>query len=202
MVAVTRGEPQVVSGGVSGLRVLKTTASGCSGFHAGRYSTLPATDDRVLTTEVDVEWTFKPGWGDAGDPLTALPGGGDAAAAAAAAEEAAPAAAASTSVRYGDADAASSAKVALLAAFFGDAAAGGVHGPGMQRTLVAMGASLLADPACAGIRRVLLSLPNLRFLSAGGGGVLPLLGGDLAAARVYVATEEPRVVISAVVKRT
>lgn len=201
-VAVTRGELPVVSGGVSGLRVLKTTASGWAGFHASRYSTLPATDDRVLATEVDAEWTFSPAWADTGDPLAAVPGGDDAAAAAVAAAAAAPAAAAAaTSLGDGYTDAASAATAALLAAFFGDAADGGVYSPGVQRTLVAMGAALLAEPACAGVGRVRLSLPNLHFLPAGGG-VVPLLRGDPAAARVYVPTDEPHGVISAVVKRT
>lgn len=200
-VTVTRGETPVVTGGVSGLRVLKTTASGWSGFHAGRYSTLPPTDDRVLATELTAEWHFAPGWADAGDPLVVLPGGDDAATAMVAAAEADPAAAAALSVGSGYADAASAGMAALLAAFFGDPAEGGVYSVSLQQTLVAMGAALLAEPDCSGVRSVRLSLPNLHFLPAGGG-VVPLLRGDPAAARVYVPTDEPHGLISAVVRRT
>lgn len=201
-VTVTRGEAPVVTGGVSGLRVLKTTASGWSDFHAGRYSTLPPTDDRVLATELTAEWHFTQGWADAGDPLAVLPGGDDASAAAVAAAEADPAAAAAAlTVGSGYADAASAATAALLAAFFGDPAEGGVYSAGMQQTLVAMGAALLAESDCAGVGSVRLSLPNLHFLPSGGG-VVPLLRGDPAAARVYVPTDEPHGLISAVVRRT
>ncbi|KAK1865191.1 hypothetical protein I4F81_007725 [Pyropia yezoensis] len=72
---------------------------------------------------------------------------------------------------------------------------------GMQQTLVAMGAALLAESDCAGVGSVRLSLPNLHFLPSGGG-VVPLLRGDPAAARLYVPTDEPHGLISAVVRRT
>ncbi|OSX80896.1 hypothetical protein BU14_0031s0066 [Porphyra umbilicalis] len=74
-VSLERGGVPAVSGGLAGVRVLKTTASGWAGFHAGRYSTLPPTDDRVLCTDVTAEWRFAGGWGAAGDELATTRGG-------------------------------------------------------------------------------------------------------------------------------
>jgi urate oxidase len=56
---VTRagGDAWVVAG-VAGLTVLKTTGSGFEGFLVDRYTTLEATSDRILATEVTAEWRY------------------------------------------------------------------------------------------------------------------------------------------------
>jgi len=47
-----------VSGGLTGLQVLKSSGSGFSGFLKDEYTTLPETDDRILATTVDATWTY------------------------------------------------------------------------------------------------------------------------------------------------
>jgi urate oxidase len=53
-----RGETARVSGGISGLEVIKTTGSGFSGFLKDGYTTLQETDDRILATSIDASWVF------------------------------------------------------------------------------------------------------------------------------------------------
>lgn len=56
---VHRGAGEVlVESGIEGLRVLKTTASGFSGFLRDEYTTLGETDDRLLSTVADVYWRY------------------------------------------------------------------------------------------------------------------------------------------------
>jgi urate oxidase len=47
--------------GLSNLELLKTGHSGFSGFLKDEYTTLPETDDRLLGTVVDADWSYKPG---------------------------------------------------------------------------------------------------------------------------------------------
>ena len=47
--------------GVLTLELLKTGYSGFSGFLKDEYTTLPETDDRLLGTVVDADWSYKPG---------------------------------------------------------------------------------------------------------------------------------------------
>lgn len=47
-----------ISSGIKGLLVLKTTGSGFSNFHRDRYTTLPETNDRIMSTIVDCEYDF------------------------------------------------------------------------------------------------------------------------------------------------
>lgn len=42
-------------------RVLKTTKSGWAGFLKDRYTTLPETDERILATEINAEWSCPEG---------------------------------------------------------------------------------------------------------------------------------------------
>src|SRR5262249_57947774 len=44
--------------GLDGLQLLKTTASGFSGFIRDRYTTLPETTDRIFATEVQARWLY------------------------------------------------------------------------------------------------------------------------------------------------
>lgn len=55
----TASEPApklVQTGGLSGLKVLKTTGSAFTGFHTDELTTLKPTDDRILATTIDVGW--------------------------------------------------------------------------------------------------------------------------------------------------
>ncbi len=47
-----------VGAGIDDLLVLKTTNSGWEGFLRERYTTLPETDDRILSTVVTADWTY------------------------------------------------------------------------------------------------------------------------------------------------
>lgn len=58
-VTVHGGDSHVVSG-LSGLVVLKTTQSGFAGFPRDRYTTLADTDERILATDVTVQWRYGP----------------------------------------------------------------------------------------------------------------------------------------------
>jgi len=49
---------QVVAG-ISGLTVLRTSGSGWEGFLRDRYTTLPETDDRILATVVEADWSYR-----------------------------------------------------------------------------------------------------------------------------------------------
>lgn len=51
-------------GGVTGLAVIKTTASEWRDFHADRYRTLRDTSDRILGTTIDATWTYRQPAGD------------------------------------------------------------------------------------------------------------------------------------------
>ena len=50
-----------VGAGIDDLLVLKTTNSGWEGFLRERYTTLPETDDRILSTVVNADWTYYDG---------------------------------------------------------------------------------------------------------------------------------------------
>lgn len=47
-----------VTGGFSGLRLLKTTGSGFAGFHRCPLTTLPDIHDRILSTTITAVWSF------------------------------------------------------------------------------------------------------------------------------------------------
>jgi len=51
-----KGQPAQVSGGVSGLRILKTTMSSHNDFLKDIYTTLSDADDRMLSTVVKASW--------------------------------------------------------------------------------------------------------------------------------------------------
>jgi urate oxidase len=51
-----RGAPPVLTGGVRGVRVLKTTGSAFSGYLVDEYTTLPPTRDRIMATTVEATW--------------------------------------------------------------------------------------------------------------------------------------------------
>jgi urate oxidase len=53
-----RGGARSVESGVEGLLVLKSTGSGFSGFPRDAYTTLPETDDRILSTLIDARWRW------------------------------------------------------------------------------------------------------------------------------------------------
>jgi urate oxidase len=53
--------PAGLSGGISGLKVLKTTDSEFAGFVTDRYRTLKDTHDRIMATSVNAEWQYSPG---------------------------------------------------------------------------------------------------------------------------------------------
>jgi urate oxidase len=50
-----------VGAGIDDLLVLKTTNSGWEGFLRERYTTLPETNDRVISTVVTADWTYYEG---------------------------------------------------------------------------------------------------------------------------------------------
>lgn len=50
-----------VGAGIDDMLVLKTTNSGWEGFLRERYTTLPETDDRILSTVVNAYWTYYDG---------------------------------------------------------------------------------------------------------------------------------------------
>ena len=52
------GGARRVEAGIDDLLVLKTTNSGWEGFHPEKYTTLPETDDRILSTVVTVNWAY------------------------------------------------------------------------------------------------------------------------------------------------
>lgn len=52
------GEDFSVEAGIDDLTVLKTTNSGWEGFHRDRFTTLPDTDDRILSTAVTAKWEY------------------------------------------------------------------------------------------------------------------------------------------------
>ena len=52
------GDVRRVEAGIDDLLVLKTTNSGWEGFHREQYTTLPETDDRILSTVVTANWAY------------------------------------------------------------------------------------------------------------------------------------------------
>lgn len=56
--AVGTREGVVLTGGISGLRVIKTTESAWAEFHADRYRTLKDAHDRILGTTVEARWWY------------------------------------------------------------------------------------------------------------------------------------------------
>lgn len=59
--AAVRAEQQGelrVSGGLSGLQVIKTTRSGFGGFLKDPFTTLPETEDRIFATKIDATWLY------------------------------------------------------------------------------------------------------------------------------------------------
>lgn len=54
----SRGADPLVSAGIRGHLVMKTTRSGFAGYHRCELTTLPPTDDRVFATRLTAEWTF------------------------------------------------------------------------------------------------------------------------------------------------
>jgi urate oxidase len=56
-VTMNRTETTIASG-VRGVLLLKSTASAFKGFPRDEYTTLPETDDRILSTSMDATWTF------------------------------------------------------------------------------------------------------------------------------------------------
>lgn len=62
--ACHRDQADVSIGGIRDLLLLKTTGSGFAGFHHCDLTTLPETDDRILSSRVTAEWTFQENIGD------------------------------------------------------------------------------------------------------------------------------------------
>jgi urate oxidase len=60
-IAQDRGADAVVTGGVRGFRVLKSTGSAFSGFLRDEYTTLPETRDRIMATTVVAAWGYTDG---------------------------------------------------------------------------------------------------------------------------------------------
>jgi len=58
-VTFSRNAGFTVKSKLAGLLVLKSTGSAFWGFHRDEYTTLGETWDRILSTEVDAEWTWK-----------------------------------------------------------------------------------------------------------------------------------------------
>ncbi len=57
--ALTRdGDVDHLLSGFYGLTVLKTTASGFTGYPRDKYTTLPETDDRILATDIATRWRY------------------------------------------------------------------------------------------------------------------------------------------------
>jgi urate oxidase len=54
-----RDHPEVISM-VRGLQVLKTTQAGWEKFYQDRYTTLPDTSERLVCTELGIDWTYMP----------------------------------------------------------------------------------------------------------------------------------------------
>ncbi|KAF3165678.1 hypothetical protein TWF106_001172 [Orbilia oligospora] len=58
-VTFRRNEGFTITSKIGGLLVLKSTGSAFHGFHRDEYTTLKETWDRILSTEVDAQWTWK-----------------------------------------------------------------------------------------------------------------------------------------------
>lgn len=57
--AVRGREDSALRSGLRGLRLLKTGGSGFTGFPRDEFTTLPETDDRLLCTRMEAEWTWR-----------------------------------------------------------------------------------------------------------------------------------------------
>jgi len=57
---ITRGAGTSLKSSIAGLSVLKSTGSAFHGFMRDEFTTLPETWDRILSTDVDCTWTWKP----------------------------------------------------------------------------------------------------------------------------------------------
>ena len=56
--ASSGGEGTLLTGGLVGLQVMKTSNSGFSDFVRDEYTTLKNTEDRIFATTVDVQWRY------------------------------------------------------------------------------------------------------------------------------------------------
>jgi urate oxidase len=54
-------ETMTIASGVAGMLLLKSTNSAFVGYPHCEYTTLPETDDRILATQLEATWTFRPG---------------------------------------------------------------------------------------------------------------------------------------------
>jgi urate oxidase len=52
---------ETATSGIRNLQILKTAGSGFAGYPKDEYTTLPETDDRLLGTVLDADWTYSPG---------------------------------------------------------------------------------------------------------------------------------------------
>lgn len=57
-VLVTDGEQQTVISGFKDLTILKSTESGFEGYPKDKYTTLPETTDRIMSTDVATRWRY------------------------------------------------------------------------------------------------------------------------------------------------
>lgn len=57
-VLVREGDVEHVFGGLTDLTVLKSTQSGFVGYPKDKYTTLPETEDRILSTDVTARWRY------------------------------------------------------------------------------------------------------------------------------------------------
>lgn len=57
-VLVTDGEQQTVISGFKDLTILKSTESGFQGYPKDKYTTLPETTDRIMSTDVATRWRY------------------------------------------------------------------------------------------------------------------------------------------------
>jgi urate oxidase len=60
---ITRSQETSISG-IRNLQILKTAGSSFAGYPKDEYTTLPETDDRLLGTVLDADWSYSPGTHD------------------------------------------------------------------------------------------------------------------------------------------
>ncbi|KAJ7785155.1 hypothetical protein DFH07DRAFT_864385 [Mycena maculata] len=166
-----------VTAGISDLLVLKTTESAFTNFVRDKYTTLKEVDDRILSTSIDLTYTFAP---------VALPSPTDAALE----EFVLPADLAPGSVW--DAAVPARARTATLALFAADNSAS------VQATLYRMAQRVLAQNA--GVQHVAYALPNKHYIPVD----MAYLGVENlvpAQAEVFVPVAAPSGLITATVSR-
>ncbi|MTV27405.1 urate oxidase [Nitriliruptoraceae bacterium ZYF776] len=73
-VTAARDAAPVLTGGLRGGRVLKTTGSAFTGFLVDELTTLPPADDRIMATTVDATWGFVDGTADVDTLNAEVPG--------------------------------------------------------------------------------------------------------------------------------